>query len=440
MKLWAYVFGTRPTPVAPSLRDRLCSPNGFEREAAVLEAGRLADASVLPMLLVRANDWVPQVRSAARRALRSFLQPAVLPHWCDALDDVVALERAGRNDHEPLLEEIRAFLRRTDCLPAVRQAVQHGPEQLRRFAFDLEWSSATASQRAALLRRGLTGTDRLVARIAVSLLQQLSGSQDQVGLAQAGCSSRFAPVRAQSLRILLAAGDPSASDWAFSLCLDRSASVRAVAWQHLRRTDRVSNAIQAAATQFQDAPNVSDRCAALDFLATATSEQAQSACREALNSSHPRLRALALAALLSRTTGPVQEELLLRGLRDASSKVQLIALRAVMRGALPPPSEPVLEAAKRHGTVASLRRAFAVLSRTPPWERLLQILRCMEVELPEGCAAVCLDALADWERDARNVFLPLRQPLRSDVESLWRRVAPKVTGSLQRRVSLRIAD
>jgi len=440
MKLWTFPGGTPPTPAPRSLLDRLSSPNGFERESAVLEAERLADASVLPMLLVRANDWVPQIRSAARRALRSFLQPAFLPHWCGALDGVLALERAVRDDHAPLLEEIRAYLRRPDRLPAVRQAVQHSSEQLRRFAFDLEWSSAADSQRVALLHRALAGTDRLVARIAASLLEQLPDAQDRRTLARAGCSSRFAPVRAQSLRILLAAADASAGQLAFSLCLDRSASVRAVAWQHVRQTGAVADAIRAATTQFENSVTVAEKWAALDFLVTAAPEQAENACRSALRSSHPRLRALALAALLSRSSESDQEELLLTGLRDPSGKVQLTFLHAVVQGALPPSSAAVLGAARLHGTAASLRRAFALLSRTPPWDRLSQILQSLETELPEGGTDVCLHALAEWERDAYNTFVPLRQPFRSDVESLWQRVAPRVPEALRGKVSFRISE
>src|SRR6266513_1570218 len=43
-----------------------CHTNGHVREAAVRELGKTETGTELPFLLIRANDWVPEIRSSAR--------------------------------------------------------------------------------------------------------------------------------------------------------------------------------------------------------------------------------------------------------------------------------------------------------------------------------------------------------------------------------------
>ncbi len=44
-------------------------PNGFKRENAIRRIGMLQDPIAIPNLLIRVNDWVPQVRDAAKEAI-----------------------------------------------------------------------------------------------------------------------------------------------------------------------------------------------------------------------------------------------------------------------------------------------------------------------------------------------------------------------------------
>ncbi|MFD7660085.1 hypothetical protein ACFV4N_39420, partial [Actinosynnema sp. NPDC059797] len=53
-----------------------CHPDGFVREAAVVVLGGRDDVTALPVLALRAADWVPQVRDQARRVCRRLLDRA----------------------------------------------------------------------------------------------------------------------------------------------------------------------------------------------------------------------------------------------------------------------------------------------------------------------------------------------------------------------------
>jgi hypothetical protein len=69
----------------------LCSGDGFKRERAVRTlSGGAPNAFVLAMAARRLNDWVPQVRAAAREQLPRYADDSSVEHVLDALWIVLA--------------------------------------------------------------------------------------------------------------------------------------------------------------------------------------------------------------------------------------------------------------------------------------------------------------------------------------------------------------
>ncbi|MDO5289970.1 MAG: hypothetical protein Q4F13_10115 [Pseudomonadota bacterium] len=63
-----------PTPAHEPLLQDLLSPSGYMRERALLDMGpQHASAAVWRAVLLRLNDWVPQVRAAAWQAFEKLL-------------------------------------------------------------------------------------------------------------------------------------------------------------------------------------------------------------------------------------------------------------------------------------------------------------------------------------------------------------------------------
>jgi hypothetical protein len=81
--------------------------NGYVREAAVRGLAESRDGRAVPYLLLRLNDWVNQVRAAAREAIEVFLQPAFASDIIAALPVVSALVRRTRADHASALRQGR---------------------------------------------------------------------------------------------------------------------------------------------------------------------------------------------------------------------------------------------------------------------------------------------------------------------------------------------
>ena len=63
-------------PTAADALERVFDGNGHVREAAVRELASAPRPEAIRVLLARANDWVPQVRSAAATALAWVMERA----------------------------------------------------------------------------------------------------------------------------------------------------------------------------------------------------------------------------------------------------------------------------------------------------------------------------------------------------------------------------
>ncbi|HEY0037144.1 MAG TPA: hypothetical protein VGB66_10680 [Longimicrobium sp.] len=100
--------------------------SGFVRELAVQALAGWRDGRELPALLVRANDWVPQVRAKASDALLARVTPDYVRHWVGNLGLVDRLRRTGRADHRLLVEGVLALL----AAPEVRPVLLEGRASL----------------------------------------------------------------------------------------------------------------------------------------------------------------------------------------------------------------------------------------------------------------------------------------------------------------------
>lgn len=415
----------------------LDSPSGFERQEAVEMLGRLRHAVALPALLARLNDWVPQVRAAAREAVRGLMEESVIDAWRLSLDSVVALGRARRVSHAELLEEIGEFLCRPACLGPLRAAGPPSSLVVSRYVSALEWRAAqTVADRTRLLESALSGNDIVLAREALDRMPAMPDDARQ-RLAEVACGSRFSPVRAKGLRALLEGEDRQAGlRFVRRMSEDPHPSVRMIAWAEAQRWGEGDAVLAHARATFvrEDVPG-SRRAAALRFICMADPDGAVESCGEATLAASAAVRRVALEVLLNRLSGQEQERWLLAALADEAAQVQRLAVQAVQRGALPPDPAHVVEIAMRHASAAALARAFAVLRRYSLWLRLHCLLATMAADLPADGVQVRVAALELWERDAASCFT---MPSRSEGERLredWRRHGPALPASLQTRMA-----
>ena len=96
-----------------SLIEALNAHNGYFREAALARCAVWLHADLLPALLLRLNDWVPQVRTQAQATLAQYLaqhDPAIAGKLVTLLPQVAALGQRHRADHQASQLANRAVL------------------------------------------------------------------------------------------------------------------------------------------------------------------------------------------------------------------------------------------------------------------------------------------------------------------------------------------
>src|ERR1043165_1681443 len=108
--------------------------SGFKRENAVRRLGMIGNALALPYLIARANDWVPQVRAAARDALNKLLRAENAEAFVTALPELLHLQACLRDDHTALLQAVQDFLVREENVHHLLAGLQNPDVQVARVA------------------------------------------------------------------------------------------------------------------------------------------------------------------------------------------------------------------------------------------------------------------------------------------------------------------
>ncbi|GAA3868636.1 HEAT repeat domain-containing protein [Saccharothrix violaceirubra] len=202
-----------------------CHPDGFVREAAVTVLGSRDNVSGVPVLALRAADWVPEVRAAARRACARQLDRA--PTEAIALAAPVARAVHARRDGDWLLDAVADVLRDgpPEALEAALAAEDRG---VRRLAHTIGLAAGRLHL-DRLVRTAETGPDPSIRVLCAEAAIRAAGDRD---VPRRLLAAGTAMVRAEAVRALAAAGEMAAVDAAL---VDTGAVVRATAQALLRR-------------------------------------------------------------------------------------------------------------------------------------------------------------------------------------------------------------
>ena len=93
-----------------SLADELSHYSGYARQAALERCAALDRTDLLPLVVVRLNDWVPAVRSVARATMRRLLPQTPVAQLLQILPDVLRLREMSRSNHAEWLQEFEQIM------------------------------------------------------------------------------------------------------------------------------------------------------------------------------------------------------------------------------------------------------------------------------------------------------------------------------------------
>jgi hypothetical protein len=155
-----------------------CHTNGQVREPAVQELGKSSTGGEPPFLLIRVNDWVPQIRSAAARNLSlNRVRTDYVSHLATWMPLVLRLRYAARDDHSAITEAVRQLFASVEAREALGRGFQSEDQLVRRFCFQVALNS-TVHNLLFVLRRTLESPDPQVRREALQKLPAILPSAE----------------------------------------------------------------------------------------------------------------------------------------------------------------------------------------------------------------------------------------------------------------------
>jgi hypothetical protein len=413
----------------PALGIASCHHDGYVREQAVRRlaapARRLAtrgEGRELPFLLIRMNDWVSQVATAAAAAVDARLRQDVAETWIPLLPLLVRLGRLTRRKSlAAVLERVTALLRAPDNAILLVDAFTSAPPGVRREILAIALGT---SAWPLVLERAMTDRDVVVRLRAARHLAALPDPATRRRLLDAAARDRFLPVRREALTLQLAAaalaGALQESDLAATL-LDRDPAIRHLARRELaklgaghdaaafyRRALAARQAPIAALTGLAETGKQADAALALPWTGEASS----------------RLRATAVRTL-AKLDAPAHLPALVDLARVGSPRVAREAGRALAANTHLLRIEQIwaaLESAAAYNrTVLS-----AVLERFSKWDTLPYLLTLAYGDEPAPSARA---ALKRWDHRFNRSFVQpsaeQRQRILVALEAFSSRIEPR---------------
>lgn len=343
--------------------------SGYVREAAVQRLA-LVRGDEMPPLLLRANDWVPQVRGSALDALRTRLSPAYAEAWVRWLYLVLRLGGRGSADARPLVDAVMELLRAPESADAVWAGLRSADRTVRRTCFTIVERTGGAGLRP-LAGAALGSSDVVLRRRAVRVADALDDASLRAVL-PALVHDPLPGIRRDALDLAARRMGTDALPWLREGLLDSASGVRAQARGALQRLAPMDFT---AFYREQVAAGSARLAAAVAGLGeTGGGADADSVC-PLLAHPLPRVRAAAARAL-ARLGGTTALPTVLASVADASPSVSRAAAAAVLDGVRTLGIAP-LGALYGDARAHVRQSALSLLVARGKWESIPWILRAL---------------------------------------------------------------
>ena len=416
------LFSVRPDDVAgivaeagdPTAAAGLLSmhPSGHVRQAAVELLGREPSPTALRFLLIRASDWVPQVRLAASGAVKTFLTNHSGADLISALGLVDRLASTSRGS-ELAGDILNSIARDVPIEALINRLGDPDPIGRRVVAQLLVTSGHALDALEPAIRRADPAALQIIGEAAI-----LEASDEQRDAVLSRLLSARSPALAEKSLWTLLQESPDHEVFAQHALLDRRRRVRAVAIRHLQRagTD--------VAAFYRDLL-VADPVAGLRGLADCGNAADATVAAERLTDADPRVRRAAVETV-SRLDGARYVGQLIELLRDDSVGVAMAAGRRLAELSVPRQDTVRLWKAMNSDGGPHLLRACSRAARgLPRWSRLTLGLRAAssrDVELHAAGIELTDQVATAWNRsftaptaDESADLIPLIESARSNI-------------------------
>lgn len=384
--------------------------NGRVRQLAIRRLTAPRSGAELPYLLLRLNDWVPEVRDEARKQVEARLIPSFTTPLVRCLPLLRGLQQRLRGEHEAILDRaIGVITASTDEPPrALVEQLASDRTANRRWSFTVG-SRLTGRALSRFLAEARKSTDPTLRQRAVRLTLETEPEELRREMLPALLEDRFSPIRIAALEAAHTLAPEEVIGLLEHALLDRRPTVRRYAAAVLQSRHHIEVAPICRRALASDRRRIV--VAALEGLRDVGGPGDVEAALAALHSAFPSVRAAALG-LLATHGSAAQREALFAALHDPSPAVAREAATAVRKLDLQVSvswlAEAMQSAVHHHTRLAHLR----LVDCLPRWSRPTVLIRlCGGPDRVLACDARL--RLARWLRESRHVGLsPTRDQLR----------------------------
>lgn len=301
--------------------------NGFEREDAVKQLGEMGNEIALPMLIERANDWVPQARTAAYQAISRLLLEKNAVAFINALPSIYHLRNCYRDDHRAIIEAVELFLVQSENQSKVIDGCTDLNPLVARYCFQLSVNCHLLTPYQLVLH-SMSSRDIIVRSAVVTLFKRLTDDELKA-VVVLGLRDPFMPVRREAFLLSLSRFPETSIDLLERFIFDRHAMVREIA---IQKSLELGIDVQRLYLQVLSSKQSKLSClrSALLGLSEISDASAINVISEYQSSEFSSLRKASLQALV-RLDSNQAEHYLLIGLQDVSASLVRESARLLKR-------------------------------------------------------------------------------------------------------------
>lgn len=423
--LEAALASIRQCSSIPDLNTWLAHANGYLREAALGRAVELASPELLAGITSRLNDWVPEVRRAAKNALLTLTPGMPAGALLAQLPAIHRLRSASRENHAAWVDRLELLLLETIGAQAIIEGIHHPAIRVARACFHMAQAHALLPI-DTLVRQALASPDICIALDTVGMIAALPTAERHDAYLAALGSSHGA-VRTAALRALLAASPSAHAALATSCLFDAQSSVRAAASTYLQGLGIDTDALYIERLK---APEPDAHLTRVCLLALAASGRAEHAriMEEHAGSSAPRVQMAALMGW-ARLEPSHKDSIAVLALQSPVPRIRKLSLVLIQDFGAYVPIEAAIAMAQAHQDAKLMVR----LSRQEPWTWLETIVRIADtMPITDELSAILAQNLLAWSESSGSIYAA---PTPKQLELLGTPAARTVLGSLLPRAT-----
>jgi|GEM_PF-1926882 len=378
--------------------------DGYKRENALSDIAALGDPVALPDVIERTNDWVPQVREAAKDALRRLATPANARAYVECLPALYRLRGRRRDSHAETISFVEAYLCSPENVDAVVSGIASGDRAVSRCSA-LVCIEHKLLPLDALIAMGLAHEDVSVRVKSAALIPDLPESgQDQAF--EVALRNTFMPVRRMAIRHYMEVGmtERQACEHLF----DPHPSVRAMVVYNYESWTRPP--LDVYRNKLGSSVAREQRISVWGVGEYGDKNDAEH-LKPFLTSSNVQLRKQAVVSYAKLLEDDARG-VVLGTLRDSSPKVASEAARICIKLKLGPGALELAEVLRKSENPQRLTVCLSALGKSGKWERLIFLLDGVNAGVEK---TRLLKALERWHQ-AFN--LSFTQPSEAQLEAI----------------------